>query len=102
MVHILPGRPVGKPDQMSPIRAALPRLRTTRLVEATPSLVTTALNLPALPGTWCTIEVRSGIVQQEQLVLFQPTKRATRSVAGGQELHRDESGSAAVIVDDRC
>jgi len=41
-------------------------------------------------------------VQQEQLALFQPTKRATRSVAGGQELHRDESGSAAVIVDDRC
>src|SRR5699024_6298082 len=24
MVHILPGRPVGKPDQMSPIRAAVP------------------------------------------------------------------------------
>src|SRR5699024_11275017 len=24
MVHILPGRPVGKPDQMSPIRAAAP------------------------------------------------------------------------------
>ena len=24
MVHILPGRPTGKPDQMSPIRAAVP------------------------------------------------------------------------------
>ena len=23
-MHILPGRPVGKPDQMSPIRAAVP------------------------------------------------------------------------------
>ena len=27
-MHILPGRPTGKPDQMSPIRAAVPRFFT--------------------------------------------------------------------------
>src|SRR5690625_1814695 len=30
MVHILPGRPAGKPDQMSPIRAAVPSPPTAR------------------------------------------------------------------------